>query len=94
MIRFPPAVGNDVDSSKRLRRFTGCSRTMHEYREVGWRERFHRQKLVSREALRLICEAGGRDYKFSPSDSDFQSAPATLREREQGTGGANLCVAS
>jgi hypothetical protein len=36
--------------------------TMHEYREVTprtWGRRFHRQKFVSRESLRLICEAGG-----------------------------------
>jgi len=38
--------------------------TMHEYREVtplAWGERFHCQKFVSREALRLICQAGRRD---------------------------------
>jgi ankyrin repeat protein len=38
--------------------------TMHEYREVTpltWGKRFHRQKFVSREALRLISKAGGRE---------------------------------
>jgi hypothetical protein len=36
--------------------------TMHEYRDVTpleWGERFHRQKFVSKEALRLIRLAGG-----------------------------------
>jgi ankyrin repeat protein len=36
--------------------------TMHEYRNVTpieWGERFHRQKFVSQEALRLIRDAGG-----------------------------------
>lgn len=36
--------------------------TLHEYRDVtplAWGERFHRQKFVSQEALRLIREAGG-----------------------------------
>ncbi|MBV9148110.1 MAG: ankyrin repeat domain-containing protein [Acidobacteria bacterium] len=36
--------------------------TMHEYRDVtplSWGERFHRQKFVSQESLRLIEERGG-----------------------------------
>jgi hypothetical protein len=37
--------------------------TMHEYRDVtplSWGERFHRQIFVSRPAMRLIAERGGR----------------------------------
>jgi ankyrin repeat protein len=37
--------------------------TMHEYLNVTplvWGQRFHRQKFVSQEALRIIREAGGR----------------------------------
>lgn len=37
--------------------------TMHEYRNVTppeWGERFHRQKFVSREALRMIRDAAGK----------------------------------
>jgi ankyrin repeat protein len=37
--------------------------TMHEYRDVtpiGWGERFHDQSFVSRPAMRLIVEYGGR----------------------------------
>ncbi len=38
-------------------------KTMHEYRDVtplSWGERFHRQIFVSRPAMRLIAERGGR----------------------------------
>jgi hypothetical protein len=38
--------------------------TMHEYRDVtplAWGQRFHRQKFVSKDALRLIREAGGQE---------------------------------
>ena len=37
--------------------------TLHEYRDVtplSWGERFHNQIFVSREAMRLIAERGGR----------------------------------
>jgi len=38
--------------------------TLHEYRDVtplSWGKRFHREKFVSQEALRLIAEGGGRE---------------------------------
>jgi hypothetical protein len=53
-----------VRASLRKKLHAGYGRdTMHEYRDVTaleWGERFHRQKFVSREALRLIREAGGQ----------------------------------
>jgi hypothetical protein len=38
--------------------------TLHEYRDVtplAWGERFHNQIFVSRPAMRLIVERGGRE---------------------------------
>jgi len=53
----------NVRASLRKRLRGADDETMHEYRDVtpvAWGERFHEQSMVSRPALRLIAERGGR----------------------------------
>jgi ankyrin repeat protein len=53
----------NVRASLRKRLRGADDETMHEYRDVtplAWGERFHDQSFVSRPAMRLIAERGGR----------------------------------
>jgi ankyrin repeat protein len=53
----------NVRASLRKRLRGAADETMHEYRDVtplAWGERFHDQSFVSRPAMRLIAERGGR----------------------------------
>jgi len=56
---------NPNDRASLRKRLRGADdETMHEYRDVtplAWGERFHDQSFVSRPAMRLIAERGGRD---------------------------------
>jgi len=53
----------NIRASLRKRLRGADDETMHEYRDVtplAWGERFHDQSFVSRPAMRLIAERGGR----------------------------------